>query len=336
MKQQTSLEKYCGIKLSNLQRLKTSQKLRNKSMKNKIVKNLVVIVIVLVALIAVGCTGPKTDVTEKPKTYVTEEPKTDVTEEPKTNVCEWDWTFYTTNNIGRYYSAPSGYTYAIVSIYLNNKASRSVSTNAYNWEMTANSVTHYHDTTTYADEINHQSVDVKQGGSFKTNMVFLVTDETTQASLRYTGIMSPDMKQIDYFQSLREKSRKPTEEEKKELVLSELNDAGYNVDSIEVRMEHLNDKYTYAERETFIFNIPDVEYAKNIVEMSRIASKYYEPYGYMTYAPKNVDSNLRQSYWISKNDFNAYKYNRIELDEITVYSPNKQSKTMGDFLKMFD
>ena len=121
----------------------------------------------------------------------------------------------------------------------------------------------------------------------------------------------------------------------KELVLSELNDAGYNVDSIEISMELLYHYDKSADREMLIFNIPDVESAKNIVEMSQIASKYYNPYGYMTYAPKKVDSNLQQSYWISKNDFNAYKNNYMELDKITVYSPNKQSKRMMIFLKMF-
>ena len=104
------------------------------------------------------------------------------------NVCYFDWTYYTTSQIGNYYVAPSGYSYAIVNLYLKNEADQSVSTNPNYWPLTVDGITYSVDVATFSDTINHQSVDVGKGGEIETQIAYLVKGNPSNAYLGYSGL----------------------------------------------------------------------------------------------------------------------------------------------------
>lgn len=118
-----------------------------------------------------------------------------------TDVCQWDWTFKGTSNIGSYYTAPAGYEYIIVTIYLKNNADRSVSTNPYYWSLTVDGIKYTPDVSSYSDVINHQTVDVSKGGELETKLSYLVKGEPTSAYISYSGFSAPDMQRINHYPS---------------------------------------------------------------------------------------------------------------------------------------
>jgi len=109
------------------------------------------------------------------------------------NPCEWNWEWGTTKYIGRS-EAPQGYVYAVVTIYLKNDAELPVSTYSGHWKFTGNGIEYRHDSITYSDSINHQTVEVQKGGEFATEIVYLVRDDVVTASIEYTGYNAPPLK----------------------------------------------------------------------------------------------------------------------------------------------
>lgn len=158
----------------------------------------ILLFLVLSAFIIIsGCTGQTDETVEStspPSTVIVS--STESTQ--STYVCYWDWKFGTTDSIG-YDTAPAGYTYAIVTLYLQNDGPKTVSTNPWNWELWANGITYRHDSNTYSEYVNHQTVDVRNGGEIVTQMVFLIQGDVTSASLIYDNYHDLDMVQIDYF-----------------------------------------------------------------------------------------------------------------------------------------
>jgi len=122
-----------------------------------------------------------------------------INEVPNTDVCYWDWDFTATHYIGKYSEAPSGYVYAIAEVYIKNDASRSISTNAWNWCLIADGIQYQHDSNTYSDSINHVTVDIGRGGEMTTKMVFLIPESVTSASLMYNSYGGPEMVRIVHF-----------------------------------------------------------------------------------------------------------------------------------------
>jgi hypothetical protein len=114
-------------------------------------------------------------------------------------VCYFDWNYFTTSTLGEYYTAPSGYKYAIVQIYLKNEADQTVSTNLYSWAFTVDGIQYNHDSSTYSDTINHQTVDVAKGGETENKFVYVVKGDPKEAFLRYHGINTPTLKKVDHF-----------------------------------------------------------------------------------------------------------------------------------------
>jgi len=122
-------------------------------------------------------------------------------EENKEAICRWDFKVRTTTHIGEYYQylkeyqyeAREGYTFAIVTIRIVNNASKTVSTNPWNWEMIINGVEYSHHTATYDDEINHITVDVGKGGDITTEVVYEIPADATFYELKYTGLFPPKM-----------------------------------------------------------------------------------------------------------------------------------------------
>jgi hypothetical protein len=124
-----------------------------------------------------------------------------VTTNQDADVCQWDWTYSTHYQIGEYSTAPSGYIYALVSIYLKNNAEQTVSTNPYDWVFMADGIEYTHDSSTYSDVIKHQTLNVDKGGEIETQMVYLVKSTTNGAHLIYKGFGAPEMKRINHYPS---------------------------------------------------------------------------------------------------------------------------------------
>ena len=126
------------------------------------------------------------------------------TEESK-GVCRWDFKVRTTDHIGNYYQylkeyqweAREGYIFAIVTIRIVNNASKTVSTNPWNWRMVINGVEYLHHTATYDDEINQITVDVGKGGDVTTEIVYEIPADATSYELKYTGLFPPKMVRDD-------------------------------------------------------------------------------------------------------------------------------------------
>lgn len=125
---------------------------------------------------------------------------TDITS--NTGVCYWDWEYSTTKSISEYYTAPSGYSYAIVKIYLKNDADQKVTTNPYSWIFTADGIQYNPDSSTFSDIIGHQDVDVVKGGEIETKIVYLVKGDPSEANLTYDSFSAPKMENANHYGSL--------------------------------------------------------------------------------------------------------------------------------------
>lgn len=121
---------------------------------------------------------------------------------PILNTCKWDWKFEKRKSFGEHYTAPIGYTYVIVTIYIENESNQLVSTSVRDWNFIANGIVYDYDSITWDDEINHISIDVCKGGKFTTKIVYLVTDNIEYASLYYSECNAPQMELIEYFNLL--------------------------------------------------------------------------------------------------------------------------------------
>jgi len=105
------------------------------------------------------------------------------------NVILWDYEIEYKYNIGDYWNPQSGYIFAVVTIRIvNNHEKESVSTNPWKWYLYVDNIRYSHHTSTFADEIGHQTVDVLPGGDFTTKIVFEVpynATSTTNIYLKY-------------------------------------------------------------------------------------------------------------------------------------------------------
>jgi hypothetical protein len=145
-------------------------------------------IIITLMLITIGCLS---GCNEQSGTFL----------DSSSGICYYDWEATKTDYIGTYYSslneyqheAKLGYTFAIVTIKINNQASQEVDTNPWNWEMEINGVRYNHDTATYDDSIGHITADVGKGGYFQTKIVYEIPEGATSASLIYTGFSAPYM-----------------------------------------------------------------------------------------------------------------------------------------------
>lgn len=116
-----------------------------------------------------------------------------------TDVCYFDWQYSVISNIGPYSTAPAGYNYEVVTIYLKNNADKTVSTNPYFWILTADGIEYTVDSSTFSENINHQSVVVAKGGEIETRMVYVVKGDPLTATLNYNGVVSPEFVKIKHY-----------------------------------------------------------------------------------------------------------------------------------------
>ena len=116
--------------------------------------------------------------------------------------CRWDYEVRTVQHIGEYYSfsqeyayePQEGYKFAIVTLRLKNNSTEEISTNPWLWELTTNeNITYNHDSATYDDSINHETVDVEKGGDITVEIVYEVPVDVTSYTLKHTGVFHPKL-----------------------------------------------------------------------------------------------------------------------------------------------
>jgi hypothetical protein len=162
-------------------------------------KKQVIILLLMAVIFAAGCaesSGEDTNISSEEGSGVQE-----VTREvpADTEVCYFDWQYATTPSIGQYYTAPAGYSYAVVQIYLKNNANNPVSTNSFYWKFTADGLQYDADASTYSEGINHQNIEVGKGGEIETYIVYLVKGSPAEATIDYYGPQSPVFERIKYY-----------------------------------------------------------------------------------------------------------------------------------------
>lgn len=114
------------------------------------------------------------------------------------NICFWDWKGAIVSQVDSY-NAPSGYNYAVVTVYIKNEADNSVSTNPLNWSLIADGIKYIHDASISSNSIKHQTVDVGKGGEIETQFVYLIKGDPSEAILRYKGVSPPEMQRENHY-----------------------------------------------------------------------------------------------------------------------------------------
>ena len=74
-------------------------------------KYIIVLILFLAIMLTVGCTETTTEAAKSTTPPTTENDK----------VCNFDWQYGTTSSIGQYYTAPFGYSYVVVNLYIQNE-----------------------------------------------------------------------------------------------------------------------------------------------------------------------------------------------------------------------
>jgi hypothetical protein len=95
----------------------------------------------------------------------------------------WDCKLY--RKVNKYYVAPDGYVYSLVTIHIKNEGNDTYTTNPWNWEFRADGITYQHDSSTYSDNVNHVTVDVGPGAEIETQFVYLIKENPKEISLIY-------------------------------------------------------------------------------------------------------------------------------------------------------
>ena len=115
------------------------------------------------------------------------------------NVCYYDWKWYITDHIGEYNKAPTGFTYAVVTIYIKNKGDKSASTSPLDWYLLIDGLKYTYDSATYDSSINHLTYDVMKGTETGTTIVFLVKGRPTAAILKYDQLLGPELVHMNHY-----------------------------------------------------------------------------------------------------------------------------------------
>lgn len=94
-----------------------------------------------------------------------------------------NWKFTKTPSIGKYFTAPRGYIYAIVTLTIRNESGITISTNPWNWKLISNGIEYSYDSVTHDENVNNQTVEIHRGAEFTTDIVYAVKSNTTYAHL---------------------------------------------------------------------------------------------------------------------------------------------------------
>lgn len=99
----------------------------------------------------------------------------------------WDYSAYTTNQIG-YFEANPGYTYMVVDIELENHGYSEFDVNPFYFEAVINKIQYQCDTPTFDESINTlPTVTLQDGGAISGQLVYQVLKDSTEYSIKYAG-----------------------------------------------------------------------------------------------------------------------------------------------------
>jgi hypothetical protein len=290
------------------------------------VKKLLLVFLLIAAVMMCGCIqqsasydGDYTSASHD-NDYTSSSTSDDQGEDPTFYSCNWDWDGATTYAID-YSTAPSGYTYVVCTLYIQNNDTKSISTNPWNWELIANGITYDHDTMTYSDAINHNTVDIGHGGEFETQFVFLVKGGIQTAGLLYTGYGGPTMNRIHYYKTDKEIASERVQESQElvDSLFDSLVDNGHDISDIRTEEAKINNEDVSAT----VFVTDDMSEVESIFDMS--LSAYTELESTDVYIVR-VDG---YDYWTPKEDIVKYKYQNPNYEKkIYVYFPHGQKVTL--------
>jgi hypothetical protein len=112
---------------------------------------------------------------------------------------KFDWQWYTTDHIGEYSKAPSGYSYVVATIYIKNDGIKLISTNPFYWSLIVDGIKYIPDAATYDSPLHHQNVNVMTGGETETSIVFLVKGKPHMVKLKYDELLGPTLTRISHY-----------------------------------------------------------------------------------------------------------------------------------------
>ncbi|MDW5550764.1 DUF4352 domain-containing protein [Methanosarcina sp.] len=108
----------------------------------------------------------------------------DVEDSSSSNIFDYcTWQAETTKTIGKYYEAPEGESYVVVTIKLDNTGDETYSTNGNYWHLKIGDMYYQYDTATYDSSLNHMTTDVGPGGKITTKIAYLVDGEPAVGDL---------------------------------------------------------------------------------------------------------------------------------------------------------
>ena len=113
----------------------------------------------------------------------------------------YDWKWYVTSHIGEYTTAPSGYEYIVITLYLQNDDGQSITTSPSGWNLIADELMFEHDFSTFDRSIGYQDIEIVKGRNIETKIVYLVKGKPTNIHLQFDGIwgIGPTFKEINHY-----------------------------------------------------------------------------------------------------------------------------------------
>ena len=113
----------------------------------------------------------------------------------------YDWRWYATSHIGEYTTAPSGYEYIVITLYLQNDGDQSITTSPHGWNLIADGIKYENDASTFDRSIGYQDIEIVKGRNIETKIVYLVKGKPTNIHLQFDGIwgIGPTFKEINHY-----------------------------------------------------------------------------------------------------------------------------------------
>ena len=102
---------------------------------------------------------------------------------------------------GEYTTAPLGYEYVVLTLYLQNDGDQSITTSPHGWNLIAYVIKYEHDASTFNRSIGYQDIEIVKGRNIETKIVYLVKGNPTNIHLQFDGIwgIGPTFKEINHY-----------------------------------------------------------------------------------------------------------------------------------------
>lgn len=114
-----------------------------------------------------------------------------------TGVCYYDWKGTILGNLTSTYDP--GYTYIMVTLYVENDASTPVSIESGYWELEVDGVSYFRDKNTVVAPEYQPPAEIKKGGSIEAQLVYRLKEIPSQAKILYNKHDAPKMERIKHY-----------------------------------------------------------------------------------------------------------------------------------------